>query len=311
MLKTFALHPDLFADFQQFLILRDKFGVPEGRLIAKFPNKWKKEVRAACEAARFNKTIGEVRCKTVIEWMSQFGNNDPRMIATPAAWQEALCWDDNAQANSTHFDCILSPSLSAQNHCLNADEDGIYTSHPAFAGCRQRNTKRTAHGLIDAVWPLVKISSLLRLVEPHFNPTERRFTNPLVELIDRLHSEGRKQIIELHVCRQGRNDEDTFSNAIAGNYKHHLDSELPTGMQLKVFFWAHALQRLHPRYLLTEHGGIKLDYGWDEAHTPDEETPAIVLEASLHTEELAKYQVGSNAFQIDPKLHILELGSPG
>jgi len=308
MLKTFALDPELFADFQHFLLLRDKFGVPEGRLIAKFPGKWKKQVREFCDAAVSAGRLKEVRRNTVINWMAKYGDRDSRLIATGAVWEDGPCWCDNASANQHHFDCVISSRVQTGEKCLHADEDGGYAATAAFASSGQRNVLRTAQHLVECIWPLVRISTNIRIVEPHFDPVEPRFKNPIVRLIDRLHHVGRKLTLELHVLRLDREGNDRFTPKTVENYRRELDPELPSGLQIHVFFWAHSIQKLHPRYLLTDKGGIKLDHGWDEGDAPGLETPAMLLQEALWQEEYAKYQIGSQAFHLDPAKHIIVLG---
>ena len=75
MLKKFALDPELFADFSHFLALRDKFGVTQGRLIAKFPSKWKALVREACKRALEEARLKPARANTIMNWMAANGND--------------------------------------------------------------------------------------------------------------------------------------------------------------------------------------------------------------------------------------------
>ena len=70
MLKKFALDPELFADFPHFRALRDKFGVTQGRLIAKFPSKWKALVREACKRALEEARLKPARAITIMNWMA-------------------------------------------------------------------------------------------------------------------------------------------------------------------------------------------------------------------------------------------------
>ena len=263
-------------------------------------------VREACDLALAAGTLKEIRYKTVIDdFLGKYSQRDPRMVQTKAPWDEQQSWIENAHASKSEFDCVLSPSLSSEGSSLCADDLGHYAASELFGVCRQRNIKRTAATLVDCVWPLLSQSSVIRIVEPHFDPVDRRFTNTLFEAIKRLSETGRKTTIELHV----RRDADSFGERTKRNYQVILEPKLRAGLKLKVFFWANGSQKLHPRYLLTEVGGIKLDYGWDEAKdAPEEETPAILLEESLRAEEFSKYQIGSAAFHLDPKIHVLELG---
>jgi hypothetical protein len=309
MLKKFALDPELFADFSHFSALRDKFGFAQGRLISRFPAKWKAMVREACKRAIEENRLNPARANTIMNWMAGAGQNDRRMVASATMYDGNTGWLENAVANQSHFDCLLSPVAIEGEKWVHADDDQNYVDDPRFASAGQRNIKRTASGILACIRPLVDLSMQIRIIEPHFDPVERRFRRPLIELIDYLSAAKRRICVELHVLRLDKHDQDRFTPATVRNYRGHIDPELPTGIQLKIFFWAHAAQRMHPRYLLTDRGGIKLDFGWDEAESPDEEAPAIRMEEALWREESAKYVVGSGAFTLDPTRHILLLGS--
>ena len=76
-------------------------------------------------------------------------------------------------------------------------------------------------------------------------------------------------------------------------------------------FWCVRLgmrQDLHPSFLLTDCGGMKIDYGWDEGQLPGEETLVDLLSDARAREEWMRYSVGSTDFNLDPAKHVLVLG---
>jgi hypothetical protein len=66
------------------------------------------------------------------------------------------------------------------------------------------------------------------------------------------------------------------------NYKHHLASCISAGNALNIFCWQRKPggKRLHPRFILTELGGLQPDYGLDEGDAPGD-TTIMALMAEL------------------------------
>jgi hypothetical protein len=308
MLKTIALDPSLFAQWDHHAALRNTFGIPSGRLIAKFPKDWKRLLRESCEAMVQAGTLGAVKAKAIEEWMTSPDGQmqrDTRFAEGSWPYQESQRWSANAEARASGFDAVLSADALEAPNAILADEVHHYLKDERFTVPTQKRVKRRKEDLVACAWPLICAARKVKIVEPHFDPTLPRFRNTLVHLCDRLHKElTRLKEIELHVKRS-----DDFSQTTLRNYKQYLDRELCSGFKLVIHFWESKRQKLHPRFLLTDAGGLKVDYGWDEGEIDGEETLVDLLSEERRLEEWRRYSLGSEDFDLDPKKHVLMLGS--
>ena len=62
---------------------------------------------------------------------------------------------------------------------------------------------------------------------------------------------------------------------------------------------------MHPRYLLTDRGGIQIDHGWDEGEYDTETTPIMLLSRTRWEQEMGRYRLGSADFEINPTTDIV------
>lgn len=304
MIKQVALDPELFSQWEHYRALRSEFAVERGRMIAQFPKKWKSLVHALVEKWEREGRLPPIKANTIRNWLFvQSGVSDSRFIRSRAAYDGNETWHTNAQAQSEHFDLILSHHEIEGAKAVFADPEFDYLTDPRFKIDTQNRVQRNAASIVECIWPLVRISTCIRIVEPNFVPTEVRFMRPLERLVERLFvEESAIKLVELHVLRT-----DGFSNATKRNFSDHIDPILRSGYQVKVFFWADGRERLHERYLLTDLGGIESSWGWDEGKDT-ETTPVKILEEHMWRRELERYQIGSADFNLDPNQHVLIIG---
>ena len=110
-----------------------------------------------------------------------------------------------------------------------------------------------------------RVSALLRhsqelvLVDRNFDPGEPRFANPFEALAG---SRADWRRLELHTAKP-----DPFVPDVQeSKYRRNLELSVPAGARLVVCLWPGLPdgERLHPRFVLTERGGVHFDYGLDE-----------------------------------------------
>ena len=103
--------------------------------------------------------------------------------------------------------------------------------------------------------------------------------------------------LELHLQRR----DDQSSEATRRDFEKSLGRAIPTGHVVKVFLWSarQGGERLHPRFLLTEFGGIKYDYGLDEGEK-GEQTEVALVPDNLWKKYRQDYSESGTAFAIEP-----------
>lgn len=311
MIKEIALDPCLFAQWQHHLALRDAFGVEKGRVIAAFSKKWKGLVRDEVNRLVELGKIGPVKAQSVIRWLqAPTGAPDVRMVASKAAYDGTKAWHLNATDAWKSFDAILSHHEVETPNALVADDDHEYVLDPKFRAETQRTIQRRRGPMMECVRPLLRDSKVVKLIEPHFNPNKRRFRDVLESMLDQLRSAGSViPEIELHIRHP--EDRDSHDTAAPGftmsDLKRNLSPLLCSGWSLRVHLWTRGRERMHPRYLLTDRGGIQIDHGWDEGEHDTETTPILLLNRSRWEQEMQRYHAGSTDFCMNPATDLVEI----
>jgi hypothetical protein len=125
---------------------------------------------------------------------------------------------------------------------------------------------RNAAALANCAGLLLNHCEEIRLVDPHFDPSEPRFQKTFAEILRaRPHNAPRLRLLEIH-----RERPDPFVvGAQRSKFIRHLAQLFPTGLTLRVFFWQQIPGGLemHPRFLLTDLGGMNFENGLDEGES--------------------------------------------
>lgn len=311
MIKEIALDPCLFAQWPHHLALRDAFGVEKGRVISAFSKKWKGLVRDEVNRLIAAGLIGDAKGKSILAWLTvPFGTTDARIVRSTVAYDVSKAWHLNAQDAHHSFDAILSHrKIEAQNAIL-ADDDQEYLRDSRFSTETQITIQRRLGPIVQCTWPLLRDSKLVKLVEPHFNPHKARFLSVLEAILDRLHAKGASiREIELHIRHP--NDRDPSDTSIPSftdsELRNRLSPLLRSGWSLRVHLWTRAREKMHPRYMLTDRGGIQIDHGWDEGEFDTETTPILLLNRARWEQEMERYRLGSQDFTMNPSTDVIHI----
>lgn len=309
MIKEIALDPNLFARWPHHLALRDAFGVEKGRVISAFPKKWRGHVREEVTRLEAAGEIGPVKARSIIQWLEvPAGTRDSRMVASKAGYDGNKGWHLNAADAWQSFDAILSQQEIETPNAIFADEDHEYLRDPKFSAETQRTIQRRRMPMVECAWPLLRDSKVVKLVEPHFNPNKPRFRNVLEAILDRLRTEGSSiREIELHVRHPEDKDphDRTPPSFTVIELRNNLSPLLRSDWSLRVHLWTRGREGMHPRYLLTDRGGIQIDHGWDEDEHGTETTPIMLLTKQRWEQELERYRLGSADFILDPARDVI------
>ena len=162
--------------------------------------------------------------------------------------------------------------------------------------------ERSVEGIIQMLWPLLSQSSQVVLVDPNFDPRESRFLSVVERLVDRLHDIGKLPFkFEVHTTKYRSLNGQRTTRFQGNHFQNFLGPILYGGWKVEVCCWAenwvHDFQ--HPRFVLTEIGGIHIDWGLD-AGDIGARTIAKGLGEQLHTELFARFSSTSPDFSADP-----------
>jgi len=288
MIHEFALDPSLLNNWDRFRYLTGKFGISEGRLIARYPKHWKRMVYAALN------NIGEVERKRIVEWLMRI---DDKMQTRVHEWNNNVDWLRNAQDEHCRqpFHAILAQENPSAHSCV-LTYDELDDSTPRWTIQREKVVTREAQQLATEVSPLLRNAKTIIFIDPHFEPWKHRLTKTLkafleVCLIGRISSKPAR--VEFHTKSKPE------QNNFAEECQRHLPQKIPIGISVKIVRWQERTggEGLHNRYILTERGGIRLAWGLDEGGSAQTDDLSL-LESDVYTIRWHQYCGNRPAFDL-------------
>jgi len=287
MIKEFAVEPEVMATWQHFREIFDDLGVCHGRLVAIYPSDWIDRVRK-----RALDLSPPVRAAAITERMRQTPN---RFIRTVLAFDKGKDWLTNAENHATpgEFDAVVArKNPRGKSRVLVAGE--FSRGQPPWAAPTQKELPRTPHDLLRCAKLLLAVSEELVLVDRNFDAVEERFREPFAALVASRGAGKPWRRCELHVAhptdKAGALDKTVLKSRIH-HMRFHLPALVPAGTTLEIFFWIRRPggKRLHPRFILTEVGGLQPDYGLDEGDSVGDTTIVALMAESVWETARADY----------------------
>jgi len=287
LIKEFAVEPRVMAKWSHFVSLWDDFGVGNGRLISQYPLLWKSKVD---ELAK--QLSSPVRASTI---SAKIRRDTHKFLFTGRTFNGNADWLTNAvshMATQPFHAIVASENPMAAKAVLVAGD--FSKDDPCYTVRNQSSVPRRAADLADCGRLLLSNCEELQFIDPHFNPSEPRFKNAFEAMLQICNLPGLKRL-EIH-----RERPDPFIPGIQhANYRRQLEDLIPAGLTLRVFFWSQKPGgiALHPRFLLTDLGGINFENGLDEGG-PGEATLVTLLHHEVWQKCRADYCQTTVAFGI-------------
>lgn len=283
MLHEYALDPNVLTNWQSFRYFFENFGVSEGRMISQYPKKWKRMVYEACSACK------DVELSRIEKRLTDIDNKLFR-CATP--FDPALSWVANAEVNRSAFRAVISnTNPNRHENVLIADE--IQENESFWDVPREKPVARSAEMMADCAAKLLSHAREILFVDPHFDPAKARYRNTLKAFLAKLPDPSKVMRIEYHIASKH------CSAFFQQEFTEKVSRFLRQGVTIKFVRWDDKIgggESLHPRYILTELGGIRFEHGLDE------EPGGPTVDVSLLATELYKarwkdYQKETTSFQ--------------
>ena len=253
MIREYALEPSLLSSWDRFQRYIGHFGIHHGRLISRFPKRWKRMVIEGLSAC------GDIERARIVERLRSI---DDRLLPRTHEWNPQQSWLVNAETEHKlrPFHAIVSESNpNASSHVLlNHDLD---ETDPPELWKPQRSiiVKREAVAMAAAVELLLRLSTQIVFVDPHFGPENGRHRATLEHFLlaaVQHRSSAATITVEVHT-----GDKATFT-FFESECQSRLPSLIPTGIDVRFRRWKR--EQLHNRYILTNLGGVTFQHGLDE-----------------------------------------------
>ena len=285
MIYEFAVDPEALVGWQNFRYLEENFGISQGRLISRFPSKWKRLVYEAWEASP------PVEKARIVEKLNGI---EDKLFSSGRIYDGNLKWIPNAAASHREnpFRAIITTTEHA-GATGRLDVNSLSDADETWAVPRGAVVPRTATEMAAAAERLLRCSAEIVFVDPHFGG-ETRFGKPLAAMI-RCGCDGRvPRRFEYHLSAKSIPGNE-FSRQLERQQSH---LRIPPGVKLVFVRWNQVDQgdTLHARYVLTEKGGLRFDHGLDEGN-PGETTDVECLASANHADRWAQYHPGARDFQ--------------
>jgi hypothetical protein len=258
MLQEYAVDPSaLGSSWERCRYILDQAGWDIGRLIAAYPRRsWMREAIRASEPLR-DIEKARVREALRVAGLYKIVKTGRRVCNGDVDWLT----DAMLQQNIEPFQAIVAdaPELAA-NSIINID--AVSATTPLWHCPVNWQIPKTAAAMAAALSPLIRFSHDIKLVDPYFDVTSRRYL-PVLTQIFRLARDAGRPVIEVH-CEA--RDQILNIDQLERQAPHGLQAQIPDDIMLKVFWWSERRggRRLHARYAVTERGGIKIDHGFSE-----------------------------------------------
>lgn len=268
MLYTFAIEPDVLITWDKCRNTLNLMGFQHGRAIAAYPSRkrWKALVRAAC---RENTELADHDRKRIFRRIDQ---SNAKFVLSDAPYDDTLLpanerWVRNSVANQAGveaFHAILSTRNPDDHEDVVLEED-IDESHPKLDVPREAPVLRDPNALAEHIGTLVRNSSDVHLIDPHFDPSHDRW-RPVVKACLRVAADTVRDAPHVTVHTLDSDDKPSLEE-FDRRCQHHMRSMLSGKVtSIRVCRWrirAGAHHDFHARYVLTDRGGYKLDKGLD------------------------------------------------
>jgi hypothetical protein len=294
MLYEYALEPALLNNWKDFRYFTEKFGVSRGRMISRYPRRWKQLVYESLS------NCGEIERKRIEEGLSRL---DDRLLARQNAWNPQHDWLTNAEAE--HLQRPFHAILAKTNPNLRdfvLEGDSVDETHPLWNVGITLVISRTAPEMGACVALLLRVSNEIMFIDPYFRPHELRHRRPLEAFLSAALENRYGMLptrIEIHT-----------GDSLGYEYfrtecEQRLPSIVPEGIQVHIVRWREkdGGEKLHNRYILTDIGGVSFGVGLDDG--ADGETDEVtLLEDKTYQFRRAQYTSPEAAFELVDELMI-------
>lgn len=311
MLYAYAIEPDVLVTWDKCRNTLNLMGFQHGRAIAGYPSRkrWKALVRAACGRSgtpeRDRKRIFrklELSSAKFIASASQYDDS---------LQPEAERWIRNAvgqQAAVRAFQAIVA-TRNPDGHPDVILEEDVDESHEKLAVPRESDVLREPRALAEHLSTLIRNSSELLLIDPHFDPSKDRW-RPIVRACIELAGRGLRNNPNVTIHTQGR---DTPSlHDFRALCRRHIPAMMSGRVtSVHVCRWrgrGTGSHDHHARYVLTDRGGYSLDKGLD--HEPGVLQPVRLLDEHTWKRVREGYGEGQTFFDKEGEFEITQRPAP-
>lgn len=302
MLHEYAVEPEaLFGEkdnpqYQLVWQALGQFGIEHGRMVSCFPSDWEANIKELLRQMSdgLNKKSIEAR-------LVQLKRRQALMSAGRQVENSNQPWRTKAhqQQEISPFHAIIQTDKKDSPEGVILTYLDLHEGNQLWKVLREKQIPRTAAAISECVMPLGRISTEMLFIDPYFN-AQKKYTSVLVECICASRKkEKRLKSVEVHTLIRKKTIWDKEAREVADrrrlnelreSAKKDILPQIGSDVRLRFVFWNHSPkgERLHPRYVLTNKGGIRIDYG-TSAGGDGELTDIVLMTYDLYRKKWRDY----------------------
>lgn len=312
MLKEYAVDPEVVgSDFQNCRYILSLFGIDKGRLISRFPKKWKNIVYEAAE-----KLPDGLKKNSILDMVNNLDKDKLVLTKSNRAYPEGVTdWLSSAIKvhKSQPFTAILSHSDDLENGVHDAEliveTDFSLQSQVTF------KVRREASAMAEPLRFLALNAKYVRFVDPYFDPSQpkwRLFPQAFLRMLPT------PQAVEIEYHTQFRDrPNERPASPIDKELIRRLEmfaKVLPHGSTMKLYRWRakEIGERFHRRFVMIEKSaGVQIEGGLDvNDKNPEQTTDMTFIAGDFVRDRWADYNIDSDCFElVKPILIVDHLGN--
>lgn len=297
ILHEYAVEPECLVGWDRFNHIINYFGYKHGRLISRFPKHWSRAVKDAC------KNLEVMEKHKIIERLNADGFKAKKTIPANREYRDSETWIINAvrQHGIRNFHAIIAKQdISDLNFVAGVEE--ITEGHPLIDVPREEKIKRSPNLLAQCIMPLLENSSEILFIDAHFKSSRAKWPNALKEFLNVACRGKRINRCEFHI-REDPSGEEPIDEEI-------LKNKIPDGIKVRFLLWNYdgaPGEDFHARYILTELGGVRFDYGLDAPAT-DDRTDVSLLDTRIWRDAWNDFQKDTARYNLVSETEIIGRG---
>lgn len=251
VLGEFAVNPACICSSADLSLSLKVFGFEHGAIISDFPNGWYKIIRSRAnqmpdpDRGYFLEKLGRLRNSAVAR-------------VRPSELGESWLKQAVASNFSHPFHAMLdeTESTDCRGYAAAIDDENLRS------GLRENKVSRNATDLVKSFWPLAVSSDRFTIIDPFIKPDDahKKF---LRELVAARRTVSKATLyLDLHM-EFDENPRENRDGSLASKSKFKIwAGGIGENLTFALHWWTDGgVGELHPRYLLTERGGVRLDRG--------------------------------------------------
>ena len=291
MFQVYAVDPKaISANWKDAKYLIEKFGLDQGRLISKFPNKWLKEVYDGAnnwhpiEKKKLEEKLAQVKAVIFSVKKRSF---DPKK----GDWiSQAL-----EQHKLVPFHAIIVEEKPVQYNPAILVVSDIEENLNKFQVDKSPKIPRVGTEIASALEELLGSANVLQFIDPYFDVFERKYKETLRECLKFVQIDRVDNICcEIH--RDLKKSKVDIENELRKDPKL-LVGVIPEGLFVRVYSWIEKSEVFHARYLLTDLGGVSIDAGFS-AEGKSQSVPFQLLQSHKSQEYRKDFNISADTYKL-------------